>query len=73
MADMPRDTFVSRGITYVLDCGSKDNLRSVTVGPVVKKAGTVLTKLGRIGSAVGVVVVGTIDIWVWPQKKCTQE
>ena len=34
MPDMPGDTFISKGIKYILLNGPKGNLRPYTVGPV---------------------------------------
>jgi hypothetical protein len=34
MPDMPGDTFISKGIQYVLQPGPKGNLRPYTVGPL---------------------------------------
>ena len=66
MPDMPGDTFVSKGIEYVLQHGPKGNLRPYTLGPVTsvaRKGVSFLPKLGLAGLAIGAVALIGVGIW----------
>lgn len=67
MPDMPGDTFVNKGIEYVLRLGPKGNLRPYTVGPaggaIARKGATLLPKLDWAGLAIGVAAAIGAVIW----------
>jgi len=66
MPDMPGDTFVSKGLKYVLQHGPKGNLRPYTVGPVrelAKRGASWLPKLGWAGLAIGAVALIGVGVW----------
>ena len=66
MPGMLGDTFVSKGIEYVLRVGPKGNLRPYTVGPVValaRKGASCLPRLGWAGLAIGAAVAVGAVIW----------
>ena len=60
MADRPGDTFVSKGIKYILRIGPKGNLRPYTVGPVKPSSGNSCVVIGTLIAAIGVAVIGSL-------------
>ena len=66
MPNMIGETFVSKGIKYVLQQGPKGNLRPYTVGPVTavaRKGISMLPKLGLVGLAIGAAALIGVGIW----------
>ena len=63
---MPGDTFISKGIKYLLLHGPKGNLRPYTVGPVselTRKSPFWPSKLGWAGLAIGAAVLIGAAVW----------
>ena len=66
MANMPGETFLSKGIAYILLQGPKGNLRPYVAGSaaaLARQGGKLLPKLGWIGLAIGVAALIGVGIW----------
>ena len=72
MPDIPGDTFVSKGIEYVLQYGPKGNLRPYVVGPVAalaRKGASLLPKFGWAGLAIGAVfLIGAGVLYIYNDR-----
>jgi hypothetical protein len=74
MADKAGDTFVSKGIEFVLQPGTNGKLRPYTVGPVATTLIKYSSKLGWIGLAItATVVVGASVYYMCQGKKSSQK
>jgi len=65
--NVPGAKFVSKGIEYVLDYGSKGNLRPYTLGPIKKAAKTCNPYI--IIATVVLVTTCVVGFFVWKKYK----